>query len=289
MDRVKLTAPTTVATQPFLEFVLGHAQVKTNVCSCPTSEDGYALQPRTVPDYNLIFVRRGEVTWVVEDQEFPLRRGDLVLVPPAVRHHAHGPPKPVTLGSIHVEVTLPGGQNVFELLPPPRVRHMSEDSRLSRYLDQVISEWERPDWAQTMLTMSSWSRLVVLELLRHDMSMGTLRQCSIDPLVAQVLEEMNHRIDRPTTLDDLAKWSGYSPQYLNRIFGRTLGVTPLKYLGRMKMERAAQMLVDGRFTVASIATAVGFEDPYYFSRVFRQHFGRSPAQYRDAASSKYPS
>lgn len=286
---MELTSPTTSATQPFLDFVLSHAQVRTNVCSCQISEDGYSLLSRTVPDYNLIFIRRGEVTWVVDDQPQILKRGDLILVPPAVQHHAHSPPVPVTLGSIHVHVTLPGGQNVFELLLPPLVRHVAGECRLSRYLDLVIDEWDRSDRTQTHLTMPSWGRLVVLELLRHDAGQGTLRQRSIDPLVAEVLDEMNRRLDRPTSLDDLAQWSGFSPQHLNRVFGRTLGVTPLKYLMRIKLERAALMLVDGRLTVAAIAAAVGFEDPYYFSRVFRQHFGRSPAQYRDAAGSKNPS
>jgi transcriptional regulator GlxA family with amidase domain len=137
--------------------------------------------------------------------------------------------------------------------------------------------------------MHSWARLVVLELLRYDAERGTLRQRSIDPLIAAVLEEMSHRIDQLTTLEDLARCSGFSAQHLNRVFRRILGVTPLKYLMRMKLERSAQMLMDGRQTVAAIAATVGFDDPYYFSRVFRRHFGRSPAQYRDAAISKSPS
>lgn len=286
---MELTSPTTPATQAFLDFVLHHAQMKTNVCSCQKFEDGYTLQPRIVNDYNLIFVRRGEVTWVMDQEPVRLQRGDLIVVPPGLRHHAYSPPAPVTFGSLHVEVSLPGGQNVFELLLPPRLRRIEDQSRLSRYLDQVIDEWDRPDWSQTHLTMPSWSRLVVMELLRYDAQQGTLRQRSIDPLVAEVLEEMNQRIGQPTTLEELARWSGFSPQHLNRVFRRILGVTPLKYLMRMKLERAALMLVEGRLTVAAIAAAVGFEDPYYFSRVFRQHFGRSPAQYRDAAGSKNPS
>ena len=86
----------------------------------------------------------------------------------------------------------------------------------------------------------------------------------------------------PTTLDWLSERSGFTPQHLNRVFRGLLGVTPLQYLNRMRMERAASLLADGRLTIKAIAREVSFDDPYYFSRQFKQHFGRSPAQYRDA-------
>ena len=207
---VEKIAHVTAASRSFLDFVLDHAQVRTNVCTVQKFEEGYTLLSRTVPDYNLIFVRHGEATWVVDDHPVPLKRGDLILVPPAVRHHAFGPAGPMTLGSLHVEVTLPGGQNVFDVVQPPLVRHVVEESRLSRYLDQVIEEWDRPERAQAMLTMPSWARLVVLEMLRYDAGQGTLRQREIDPLVAGVLEEMNHRLVWFILLNDLVEWSGFS-------------------------------------------------------------------------------
>jgi len=83
--------------------------------------------------------------------------------------------------------------------------------------------------------------------------------------------------------------AGYTPQHLNRTFTRALGVTPLRQLTRLAEEHAASLLAEGTLTVKAVAAAVGIDDPYYFSRVFRQHFGRSPAQYRTAAGSNSPS
>jgi AraC-like DNA-binding protein len=54
------------------------------------------------------------------------------------------------------------------------------------------------------------------------------------------------------------------------------------------MERAADRLTEGTLTVEAVAAELGYEDPFYFSRVFREHFGRSPAQFRDAAGSESP-
>jgi AraC-like DNA-binding protein len=276
-------------TPAFLNFVLGQMRVKTNVCSRQRVERGFRLEPRTVPDYNFIWIERGRAVWIIEEKPHELVPGDLVIVPPGVPHRAHSTTRRMTLGSIHVQLTLPGGQDVFEVLVPARMRHVRRNSKLAGYLRASLAEWDREDHAQTMLMLKNWAPLVTLELLRYDAAQGTLKQRDVDPLVAELLDELNHRINHETTLDDLADWSGFSPQHLNRLFRRVLGVTPLQYLARMKMEEAASLLADDRWTVAAIARKLGMDDPYYFSRLFKQHFGRSPSQYRDTAGSKNPS
>lgn len=281
-------SPTAAHSDAFLQFVLSRARVTTQVCSFQQGKTGYTLPPRTVPDYNFIFCLHGRLVWVVDGVEYPLKPGDLVLVPPGVQHHAYSSTKRFTLGSIHVTITLPGGQDVYEMLVPPRHRRVSPRSRLERYLAMAAGEWSRGDSAATILTMPAWGRLVALELLRHDAARGLLAQRPADPLLAEMLDELSRRIAQPTSLADLAARSGYTPQHLNRTFRRELGVTPLQHLARLRMEHAAALLAEGRLTVKAIAAAVACDDPYYFSRTFRQHFGRSPMQYRVAAGSNSP-
>ena len=272
-----------------VDFVLRNAQVKTNVCSFQESQnDGYRLSQRTLPDYNFIYAMRDGLVWVVDNQPLDLSAGSLVTVRPAVGHHAYSHTKQTKFGSIHVEVTLPGGQDVFELLLPPLVQQVDPGSRLAAYFTQAMEEFKRPRTADANLMLKSWGRLVALELIRHDAQAGLLVARPVDPVVADVLDELRSRINQPTTLEELAQWAGFSSQHLNRLFSRLLGVTPLQYLTRMRMERACELLLEGRYTVKAIARHVGMSDPYYFSRVFKQYFGRSPSQYRREAGSEFP-
>lgn len=266
----------------FLDFVLSHARFSTNRCTCQRFDTPYRLAMRTVPDHNLIFMRQGRVTWIVEEVPYDLGPGDLILVGPGIKHNGFSTTPSMTLGSIHVNATLPGGQNVFDVLIPPPLRHVRAGTRLDAYLREVIAEFDRADDADAQLTMLSWARLVVLELIRYDAEAGTLRQRPVDPLVAAVLDELNQRLAEPTSLDWLAQRSGFTPQHVNRVFRRVLGVTPLQYLSRMRMDRAAALLADGQLTIRAVGQQVGFEDPYYFSRMFKQYFGQSPNQYREA-------
>ena len=52
--------------QPIVRYALDRLSVKTNVCTLQRSEVGYQLEKRIVPDYNFIFVSRGQVVWVVD-------------------------------------------------------------------------------------------------------------------------------------------------------------------------------------------------------------------------------
>lgn len=274
---------------PLLQYVLRHMTVRTNLCTRQKHENGYELAPRTVPDYNFIYILRGRAVWVVEGTHWDMNVGDLVIVPPAVGHCAFSKTKRITLQSVHVEVYLPGGQDVFALLNPPRFQHVPHRSRLDSYFRGIAGEFDRATQEGTVMMLPGWTHLIVRELIRHDAKSNLLKPRVANPLVAKLLEELDRRICDSVTLSELAQRSGYSPQHLNRIFRQALGMTPLQYLLRMRMARAATLLREGRLAVHAVARQVGFDDAYYFSRLFKQHYGQSPTDYRDAMNSDSPS
>lgn len=241
------------------------------------------LEPRTVPDYNLLFVTRGRAVWYLQDQALQLSPGDLAVVPPEAPHHAKSLTKRITILSIHVDVYLPGRHDAFALLTPPRQQRVAAGSALDGYLRHAACEFDRPNKHAAHVMLASWGRLVALELLRDNAQRGLLTYQPIDPLVSETMDRLQQNLATTIHLNDLAAWSGFTAQHLNRRFRQNIGVTPLQYLARLRMDHAAALLRDGRLTVQAVANRVGFSDPYYFSRAFKQHFGRSPDHYRQAA------
>lgn len=266
-----------------VDFVLRRMQITTNLCSFQSMTDGYELKRRTVPDYNLIYVTEGKVVWVVEDQPHEMGPGTLVIVPPGVWHSGYSRTRRMTLGSLHVEATFAGGRDVFRMLNPARLQQVDPGGRLDQYLRGAMTEFTRTNDAHRHMMLRGWARLVVSELFIHGAEAGLLQPREVDPVVFAVLEELNRRMNRPVMLGELAELTGYSPQHLNRVFRRELGVTPLQYLARTRIELAADAIAEGRLTIKAIAEMFGFEDAYYFSRQFSRQMGMSPTAYRDAA------
>jgi AraC-like DNA-binding protein/quercetin dioxygenase-like cupin family protein len=267
-----------------LDHALARMEVTTLLCTLQRHEQGYTMASRTLADYNFIYVTRGRVVWVVGGREHPLGPHDLVIVPPGVVHHAYGLTPAVTLGSLHVLATLPGGQDVFALLGPPLRLRIEAHSHFDRYFRGFIAEFARSGRSLREPMLPGWAHLITRELFLDTFRRGLLKPRARDPLIAELLTELEQGIGSALSLSDLARRSGFSAQHLNRLFNRTLGTTPLRYLGRLRMERAAVLLREGRLTIGEISRRVGFRDPDYFSRQFSREFARSPAAYRQLNS-----
>ncbi len=83
-----------------------------------------------------------------------------------------------------------------------------------------------------------------------------------------------------TTMEELADYVCLSEKHLCRLFRREYGVPPQKYLLKLRMEKAAEMLKTTDFSVKSIALSVGYPSQLSFSEMFRRFWGISPSDYR---------
>ncbi len=82
------------------------------------------------------------------------------------------------------------------------------------------------------------------------------------------------------TRSELAAHVGLSERYLTQCFRRETGLTPIKYLNRYRIRQARIFLERDQMNVTEVAFAVGFTDPNYFARVFRDEIGISPRAYQ---------
>jgi AraC-like DNA-binding protein len=101
-----------------------------------------------------------------------------------------------------------------------------------------------------------------------------------DDVVGKALACLHRDPARAWSLDDLAREAGASRTVLVEGFGRLLGVPPLAYLTRWRLQRAATLLETTEHTVLRIAIEVGYESEAAFSRAFKREMGEPPARYR---------
>lgn len=84
------------------------------------------------------------------------------------------------------------------------------------------------------------------------------------------------------SLEDLSKDLGLSKTHLNRKLTVILNMKPLQFIRSVRLKRAAQLLVGSQYNVVEIADKVGFNTIKYFNRYFKEEFGMTPTQYREA-------
>jgi AraC-like DNA-binding protein len=99
-------------------------------------------------------------------------------------------------------------------------------------------------------------------------------------LVRQAMAYVHQHYAEPISRDDMADHLGMSGDYLSHCFRTEVGMTPITYLNRYRVNKARVLLAESELNVTEVAMAVGFSDSGYFSRVFRRQVGVSPDAYR---------
>jgi len=102
-------------------------------------------------------------------------------------------------------------------------------------------------------------------------------------LVKQSLAFLHQNYAQPITRKDIADAVSVSENYFSQIFRQEIAVSPLDYLNRLRIQESKALLLKTQESVTRIATQVGYNDPAYFSRVFRKLTGTSPREFRKSA------
>lgn len=117
--------------------------------------------------------------------------------------------------------------------------------------------------------------------LLHQLPSNVWKNRNLDTRVINGIRHMEQNI-RETEIsnDTLAEKGGMSVNAYARIFKDQTGFSPRKYLSMMRVEKACNLLHHSELSIEQIATACGFSDRYYFTRVFTQTMKASPGAYR---------
>jgi AraC-like DNA-binding protein len=98
--------------------------------------------------------------------------------------------------------------------------------------------------------------------------------------VEQCIAYMLQHLNQPLQVAKLAQAAHTSSSHFFVLFKRWAGSSPIDYFIRLRMEQACRMLATTTLSVKEIATDLGYEDPFYFSRLFKSVHGIAPSDYR---------
>jgi AraC-like DNA-binding protein len=99
-------------------------------------------------------------------------------------------------------------------------------------------------------------------------------------LVNDTILYMQSELHRQLTVEDMALKHGLSTSYFSNLFRKATGMPPLDYFIHLKLQKACLLLYSSDIKVKNVATEIGYDDPYYFSRLFKKYMKVSPDQYR---------
>lgn len=114
---------------------------------------------------------------------------------------------------------------------------------------------------------------------QHKSSVFRQEDNSIQSIIQAIKADMELHFWRDITLRQLADIAGISTGYFSLAFKRETGTSPLAFLTGLRMQHAREQLLHAGMKVKEVAHAVGYQDEFYFSRLFKSWYGISPAQF----------
>lgn len=106
--------------------------------------------------------------------------------------------------------------------------------------------------------------------------------------VAKALRLIRQHLETDLSIPRLARFCGLSVSRFAHLFRAVVGMPPQRFIEEQRMEKARQLLRDTNLSVAQVAEACGFSDPFYFSTRFRKAAGSSPLRYRVSIADQRP-
>ena len=91
---------------------------------------------------------------------------------------------------------------------------------------------------------------------------------------------MQQHYSEPITLESVCEAVGFSPSYFSALFKRETGENFVRYLTRVRIDRAKELLQQTNLSVAEVCARVGYNDLKHFTQTFKKETSLSPAQYR---------
>ena len=244
---------------------------------------GASYGPRTLSDFELVWLRTGSAQWHGGGESAPVRLvpGDLLLIPPGTRDEFRWDREvPTRHGYVHFRSD-PGPASV------PVLHRGQAHGPLGGLLEFLLwlGEAQRPGWRERAGEL--------LAVITQALTAGPLPgPAEPEPAaLAAALDYIRRQWTaamRPLTLRELAEAASVSPSYLSRVFRKQYGCGPSTAIELVRLERARTMLARSNLTISQVASACGFADPLYFSRRFRAAHGIAPSLYRDTQAAVLP-
>lgn len=239
----------------------------------------YEINRSNYPYFFVKYTFQGKGTLEICSKTLALKPGILTGFEPGTAHHYTADPNDPMK---HIFVTFVGNEaaGLFRKSTLGE-RHFIEvantEETLAIFQKILHIGINRPEYSQEICR--SYLRILLLEQASRlieskkysSISQGTYQTCK------KFIDTHFSRIKSPSEVADNCN---IDVRYMSTLFKRYCHIPPNQYLMRLKLNKAANLLLTSDLTVKEIAFEVGFRDPYHFSKNFKQFHGCSPNHYR---------
>lgn len=240
---------------------------------------------------SLIYILSGEAQYEIGGKIYPVASGTLLICNPDITHHRILQ-KNQRIEEFQVGITgfglkgLPANHLIPQGEDPLHVFYRYGQA-FSNSIGEIMVEQQKNDEASVLMLKCIVMKLLVyiikeryIPTERTDKSVFQLERYDKTAMVNNIRAYINENYMKPVSLAKISENTYLSPIYVSRVFKEATGESPISYLIRVRLSRACELLDAQNISIREIARHVGYDDAYYFSKLFKKYYEVSPMTYR---------
>ena len=229
-------------------------------------------------EYVIAMALSGQAHYTVQAQKFDVEQGDLVFFPRQKTHSATSDSEnPWEFCSVAFSLNAePAALNYLESIP--NKLHLPNRYDCSALFEELVHEWEIRRVGYLIRCRSIVEELLftIIRFLEEEMQNRSAPHSVAMHRIARHIASNAHLT---FSVGELADMIGLSTPHFRRLFKQIIGFTPVQYQHQVKVNKAKDLLLSGECNVSEAAYQLGFDNVYYFSRLFKQVAHVSPSEY----------
>ncbi|MBB6675176.1 AraC family transcriptional regulator [Cohnella nanjingensis] len=251
-----------------------------------TAKPNYKVGPKRIECYSLHFVQEGRVRLAYDGKRVDLEKDDVFCLFPGRTYYYSMIPSdsPLRMSWLALD-----GDRIKPLLALAGLT--PERPYVQRRITSRVEESIRRA-IQALADVERWKPSVSLELqgLVCGLLAGLLPDTASSPAsepagwIRECMDFMELHATEGITVQQVAAFAGVHRSYLTHVFADQVGMPPLKYLQKIRMEKAMRLLRESDATITEIALSLGYPNLYSFTRAFKIYFKIPPLTVRTSKS-----
>ncbi|QUC66865.1 AraC-type DNA-binding protein [Aristaeella hokkaidonensis] len=237
----------------------------------------------------ILLTLEGMVTYTIEDKIYQVRKGEILIVPPDTLHSltmGEGSSRYLFLFESDAIMTMRDIKSMAMYFHKPFHLRDGSDAHV-RIRELLLRAREAYEKREMM-----WNTMCYSCILRVYATLGQRYLSGIKPrtgdnmrnmdseVINAVMTYINNHYREELSLEDVAKFAGFSRYYFSRSFKRQTGYSFKDYLCQKRLQVAMDLLIRTNRSMRDVAIESGFGSVATFNRVFREKKGCTPTQYR---------
>lgn len=238
----------------------------------------------------LFYVVSGNGFFVAEGEEFPVSKNDMVIINPHIEHTekswSTSPLEYIVLGidglAFSFENIAAAQDGIsMETASGAVYKYNMQSSNVYAYLNIMLEEVLHKEENYEEVCQNLLEVLLICMLRNDNLTIVNNNNKILNRECVQIKNYLDANYSEKITLDTLAAFTHMNKYYMAHAFTKYTGLSPINYLIQKRIQEGKALLESTNYSIAQIATMLGFSSQSYFSQAFKTTTGKTPIRYRN--------